>query len=84
MRTLILRREKDEWGESFGFAANGVPFFAKGADWIPADSIYTRASAKDYRLYIPKTPSEWASRMELLVCIGTSANARTGAPQRLT
>ena len=27
LRTLTVRREKDEWGESFAFVANGVPFF---------------------------------------------------------
>ncbi len=44
-RTLELRQEPDEWGESFVFAVNGVPVFAKGADWIPADSFPTRISA---------------------------------------
>lgn len=41
-RTLELRREPDQWGESFTFWVNGVPIFAKGADWIPADSFPTR------------------------------------------
>jgi beta-mannosidase len=43
-RTIELRREPDEWGESFTFVVNGVPVFAKGADWIPADSFPTRMS----------------------------------------
>ena len=42
LRRLELRQEADEWGKSFTFAVNGHPFFAKGADWIPADSFPTR------------------------------------------
>jgi beta-mannosidase len=42
LRTVELRREPDPWGESFTFIVNGVPVFAKGADWIPADSFPTR------------------------------------------
>jgi len=42
LRTIELRREPDEWGESFTFVVNGVPVFAKGSDWIPADSFPTR------------------------------------------
>ena len=49
LRTLELLREPDAWGESFGFAANGAPFFAKGANWIPADAILTRFEPHDYR-----------------------------------
>ncbi|MGC1375013.1 MAG: glycoside hydrolase family 2 protein [Anaerolineales bacterium] len=42
LRSLELRREPDQWGESFTFVVNGAPVFAKGADWIPADSFPTR------------------------------------------
>jgi beta-mannosidase len=42
LRTLELRREPDTWGESFTFVVNGVPIFAKGSNWIPADSFPTR------------------------------------------
>jgi beta-mannosidase len=44
LRTLELRREPDEWGESFTFVVNGVPIFAKGSNWIPADSFPARVT----------------------------------------
>jgi beta-mannosidase len=44
LRTVELRREPDQWGESFTFVVNGIPLFVKGADWIPADSFPTRIS----------------------------------------
>jgi beta-mannosidase len=42
LRTIELRRAPDTWGESFTFVVNGVPVFAKGSNWIPADSFPTR------------------------------------------
>jgi beta-mannosidase len=47
LRTLELRQEEDEDGDgrsgrSFVFVVNGVPIFAKGSNWIPADSFPTR------------------------------------------
>ena len=42
LRTIELKQEPDEWGESFTFIVNGVPVFMKGSDWIPADSFPTR------------------------------------------
>jgi beta-mannosidase len=44
LRTIELRQEPDEWGRSFTFVVNGVPIFAKGSNWIPADSFPTRIS----------------------------------------
>ena len=44
LRTLALRQEADRFGRSFTFVVNGVPIFAKGANWIPADSFPTRIS----------------------------------------
>ena len=48
LRTLRLVRKKDRWGESFCFAANGVTFFAKGANWIPADTFPSRMTPGRY------------------------------------
>ncbi len=42
LRTLELRQQPDEWGRSFTFVVNGLPIFAKGSNWIPADSFPTR------------------------------------------
>lgn len=44
LRTLTVKREKDENGESFAFTVNGVSFFAMGADYIPEDNILSRCS----------------------------------------
>jgi len=42
LRTIELQQEDDEWGKSFTFVVNGIPVFAKGSNWIPADSFPTR------------------------------------------
>jgi beta-mannosidase len=44
LRTLSVRREKDAWGESFEIVCNGIPVFAKGADYIPEDNLLGRTS----------------------------------------
>jgi beta-mannosidase len=44
LRTVELVQDPDEWGMSFNFYVNGVPIFAKGADWIPSDSFPTRVT----------------------------------------
>lgn len=49
LRTLKLIREPDEWGESFYFEVNGVSFFAKGGNWIPADIFPSRVEECEYR-----------------------------------
>jgi beta-mannosidase len=52
LRQLELCREPDPWGETFTFVVNGVPVFAKGADWIPADSFPTRLTLERYERWI--------------------------------
>jgi beta-mannosidase len=48
LRTLKLDRHPDVFGESFQFVVNDVPFFAKGANWIPADAFVVRLTREDY------------------------------------
>ena len=49
LRTVELRQKADQWGKSFEFVVNGVPVFAKGGNWIPADSFPTRVTRERYR-----------------------------------
>lgn len=49
LRTLELRQQPDKDGKTFTFIINGVPVFAKGANWIPADSFPTRMTRERYR-----------------------------------
>ncbi|GGF06429.1 beta-mannosidase [Hymenobacter cavernae] len=49
LRSLQLRREHDAYGKSFEFVVNGIPIFAKGANWIPADIFQTRVTPARYR-----------------------------------
>ena len=49
LRNLEIIREDSEEGKSFEIHVNNTPIFAKGANWIPADSFVTRLKDEDYR-----------------------------------
>ena len=49
LRSVVLRRDYDQWGRSFEFVVNGIPIFAKGSDVIPFDSFPTRVTTQMYR-----------------------------------
>ncbi len=39
LRSVELQRKPDPWGTSFTFVINGIPVFAKGANFVPLDSF---------------------------------------------
>jgi beta-mannosidase len=49
LRTMTVRIEKDQWGESFAHEVNGVRIFAMGADYIPEDNILSRVTPERTR-----------------------------------
>ncbi len=42
LRTLTVKRAKDQWGESFAIEVNGVSIFGMGANYIPEDNLLAR------------------------------------------
>jgi len=63
LRTIVLDRHPDEFGESFQFVVNGKAIFAKGANWIPAHSFVTEA---DHALYDDLLTSAAEANMNML------------------
>lgn len=52
IRSINLIQKEDKQGESFYFEVNGKPLYAKGANWIPADSFTPRISKEKYKKLI--------------------------------
>lgn len=52
LRTVELDTGPDAHGRRFRFIVNGVPIFAKGANWIPPDSFITRATRETVDFYV--------------------------------
>ncbi|MDA3894313.1 MAG: glycoside hydrolase family 2 protein [Salinivirgaceae bacterium] len=49
LRSVKVIREKDDQGAGFYFEVNGVPVFAKGANYIPNDNFLTRVTNEKYK-----------------------------------
>ncbi|MHA1730382.1 MAG: beta-mannosidase [Promethearchaeota archaeon] len=64
VREVQLVRDPDRWGETFYFKLNGIPLFAKGANWIPVDSFIPRG--KRMGLYQSNLESAKAANMNFL------------------
>jgi beta-mannosidase len=55
LRSVVLRRDPDQWGRSFEFVVNGIPVFAKGANVIPFDNFPARVQAETIRQFLQST-----------------------------
>lgn len=49
VRSIKLIRDKDKDGHSFSFVLNGIPVFAKGANYIPCDNFLPRVTKETYK-----------------------------------
>lgn len=49
LRSVRVVKEKDAAGESFYFEVNGIPMFAKGANYIPGDALLPAMTTERYQ-----------------------------------
>jgi beta-mannosidase len=49
LRTVELLTDKDESGSRFAFRVNGREIFCRGANWIPADALFSLTSEEKTR-----------------------------------
>lgn len=49
IRTVELVRDEDTDGRTFYFKLNGIPVYAKGANYIPSDNFLPRVTEEKYR-----------------------------------
>ncbi|OFA03588.1 glycoside hydrolase family 2 protein [Duganella sp. HH101] len=63
LRSVELRRARDQWGRQFHFVVNGIPVFAKGANVIPFDMFPNRVSPAAMRAILK---SAQAANMNML------------------
>ncbi|MDR0854992.1 MAG: hypothetical protein LBN25_01335, partial [Christensenellaceae bacterium] len=59
LREVRLLTAPDKEGADFCFAVNGKRIFAKGGNWIPADSFVARVSRERYGQYVKNM--QWAN-----------------------
>lgn len=52
IREIELDTSEDEFGKQFAFVVNGKRIFAKGGNWIPADSFITRKTDEEIEYFI--------------------------------
>lgn len=65
LRTLKLVEKTEQ--SPLHFVANGIPFFAKGANWIPSDSFAPRVTPERLHQYVADAA---AVNMNMLRCWG--------------
>jgi len=54
IREIAVAQESlpDGEGQGFTFIVNGIPVYAKGANWVPADSLLSRVTPEKYEALI--------------------------------